>query len=291
MASCCGVKQGLAINPKNSPKESSRLSKQITHSMEIDMTAAKSLLPIALVAWLLNTFSAGVQAASNESKDLQIRLRDGTPPAPEVFHTVATEAFQVELTPLQSGFKVNESVRFKVRSSHSFYMYLFSIDEKNNQAVLILPNALQKGNKYPANQTMVIPNRNIEFYADSPGTEKVIMVASKKYFTWDTNGYTSADKFLVTDANAVHSQLKRLNVRPAATATKPGRSDADIYVQELLIKIDGASSTGSAPSSSNPIIQQIMAILKSTAPFASTQPVNLSATDHNADFWRSRQLK
>lgn len=207
---------------------------------------------LSLSSIVIADMVAETKMTKKDTKDLQIRLRDSA---------VQSEALKVGLTPLKSSFKVNEAVQFKVHGNQDFFMYLFTMDEKNNQAALILPNTLQKGNKYPAKQTLIVPNKSVEFFSDAPGTEKVIMVASKKYFNWDTKGYTAAGKFLVTDVASVKTQLKRLNVRPAAQATATIRRDNDIYVQEVTFNITGNASQ--QPSTSA-LTQQVANALTGT---------------------------
>lgn len=223
----------------------------------------------------VTSFSEVAVSANTTEKDLQIRIRDN---APQVQVNAQIESLAVSLSPLKPVFKVNESVRFTVKGNQEFFMYLFTLDEKNNQAVLILPNQDQQGNKYPGKQSFVVPNKNIEFYSDTPGTEKVVMVASKKYFAWDTKGYTAANKFLVTDISSVKSQLKRLQVRPATEATLPNRRDEDIFVQEVSFAIEGNTAQTSA---TNTLTQQVATALTGSTSVVTSHSANSAAAATN----------
>ena len=46
---------------------------------------------------------------------------------------------KVEFIPVKQVFKTGEAIRFKVKGSETFYLYLFSVDEKNNKGYMILP--------------------------------------------------------------------------------------------------------------------------------------------------------
>ena len=52
--------------------------------------------------------------------------------------------FQVNFEPVKTVFKTGESIRFKVKGSKTFYLYLFSIDSLQNRGYVLLPNLKQQ---------------------------------------------------------------------------------------------------------------------------------------------------
>ncbi|MEE9398030.1 MAG: DUF4384 domain-containing protein, partial [Methylococcales bacterium] len=81
----------------------------------------------------------------------------------------------VELSTEQDSYRVNEAIRFKIRSNKEAFFYLFNIDPRTRKAVAILPNRMQSNRelRYPAASNWnVVPNKNLEFYSDRPGTER-----------------------------------------------------------------------------------------------------------------------
>jgi hypothetical protein len=93
------------------------------------------------------------------------------------------EPLRVTLEPVQESFKVDEPIRFKIRGNKTFFLYLYNIDPETNEATLILPTKEgQKHNKYPANQTLMVPNQDeAAFLSDQAGRESLLIVASTKY--------------------------------------------------------------------------------------------------------------
>ncbi len=115
------------------------------------------------------------EAVSDSDKMVKIRPA-GT--------STETNALQVELQTEKNSYRVNEKIRFKIKSNKAVFVYMFNIDPATGKALLILPNKYQsKGKiKYPGdNQWRLLPNQSLEFYADRPGTERIVMVASEKY--------------------------------------------------------------------------------------------------------------
>lgn len=90
------------------------------------------------------------------------------------------ETLSVEIEPLRQHYEVDEPIRFRVRGDSAFYIYLFSIDAETGETALIFPNNYERDNHYPSRRWYLIPNRDAEFYSDAPGTEEVMMVASRE---------------------------------------------------------------------------------------------------------------
>lgn len=121
--------------------------------------------------------------------------------------------FVVEFEPVKPVFNAGEPIRFKVMGNKTFYLYLFSIDEKANRGYVLLPNLRQQYNKYKANTEYNVPEKNIEFFSDNPGTEKIIMLASTKKLDVKMDKYTKAGNFMSSNASDVEQETKALRVR------------------------------------------------------------------------------
>jgi len=95
-----------------------------------------------------------------------------------------TGALKVAVKTEKNEYHPNEKIRFQVKTNKPAFIYMFNIDPKTGKALLILPNRLQTKNqiKYPGdNQWHLLPNQSLEFYADRPGIERIIMIASERY--------------------------------------------------------------------------------------------------------------
>lgn len=121
--------------------------------------------------------------------------------------------------PLEVSFKVvkpivnvGDRVRFKVKGNKQFYLYLFTISD-SGQAHVILPNKLQQYNIYKPGLDYIVPEKDLEFYADAPGTEEVIMVATTKKLTVNTHRFKEAGQFYSASKEVVQAEVKELKVR------------------------------------------------------------------------------
>ncbi len=157
----------------------------------------------------------------------------------------ADDSLQISFEPVKAAFDVGEPVRFNVRGNRDFFLYLFSIDTENDQALLLIPNA-RHGNKYPGNQTLVVPNPDVQFAADRPGTEKLVVVAATRYMDLDQAFAHKSGSFSATTAREAQYQVKALHLRPAAQKQQQ-------IVQELDVPIVGAAAVP-APGVDQPIV-------------------------------------
>jgi len=123
-------------------------------------------------------------------------------------NSVDETPFTVSIAPTKNNIKVNEPITLQIKGNDVFYLYLFAIDSDSDNATLIFPNKYQSGNKFLKDQVAVIPNKKVQFLSDRNGQEKLIMIASKHYFKWNTNGYTQAGAFLSTSNKVFTKQLK-----------------------------------------------------------------------------------
>jgi hypothetical protein len=180
---------------------------------------------IAVLGFTLCLFlGLGVANAQEESEDKQIRVVSGE----------GKKGLEVEIEALRSSYAVDEPIRFRVRGNQTFFLYLFNIDDDDDEGVLILPNRLDSGNKYPGGRSYTAPNPGVEFVADRPGTERVLMVASTRYLDLKTADYDRRGDFWVSSAKGLEAQLKGIRVRP-----REPEVDEDVIVKEISVRVRG----------------------------------------------------
>ncbi len=154
---------------------------------------------------------------------------------------ISDDPLLVDIEPVQKQFKVNEKIRLHTFGNQSYYLYLFNVDPKTQEALMILPNHLQQDNYYAQNR-YIVPNRNVEFYSDRPGIENMIMVASKTPLPVNLDHYKSIGDF-VTGPSATFE--KALGVR---FHNQPTPTDyPDIIVKTFTLEISEAAPLPPAP--------------------------------------------
>lgn len=121
--------------------------------------------------------------------------------------------FQVDFKPVKQTFEVGERIRFKVKGNKTFYLYLFSIDTAANRGTVLLPNARQQYIKYQAGKEYIVPEKNIEFFSDRAGREKIIMLASTRKMNINFKGYSKSGNFFTAAATEVEEESKALHIR------------------------------------------------------------------------------
>lgn len=231
------------------------------------------LLSVVITGFMLSVMSFLASAElslTNEAstKDFTFN-RQGTKPTVET--TVrSSDPFDVEVMFNKNVFKVNEDFGFKIKGNDRFFLYVFYIDKKAQKAVLILPTQEHKGNMYPAGQTLNVPSKG-SFYADEVGVEEMVIVASKKYFDWDTTGYTKMGDMMATDVDQFNQQVKALRYRPqgstnsstpapssSSTTSTTTNKPESVVVKKVRLTIEpaqGQAPVASAPSASEkPIV-------------------------------------
>ena len=150
------------------------------------------------------------------------------------------EPFQVSLEPLRPSYRVGEPIRLRVRGNRDFFLYLFSINREEGRALRLIPSDRQRGNKYRADLSHVIPNRSVEFYCDRPGVEQIVMLASTRYLELKAESYRKFRGFFVLPPEAAGARIKALGVR--GPGGKGGR-----VVKELTIRIVAPVTAPAAP--------------------------------------------
>jgi len=123
------------------------------------------------------------------------------------------------ITPAKSSFSVNEPIEFRLRSSKDVYLYLYSLNA-NGDYVLILPNYLQRHNKYLANTTVQVPNRSVAFYADGTvPVESIYAIASTSYIDLELAIQKQSGAFPIIDRRVMQHrfQSKGIGLRQLQT--------------------------------------------------------------------------
>ncbi len=182
-----------------------------------------TLLVTSAIAWSsLSNAGAGI-------RDKQI-----------VAQEVESHALSVKITPNKAAYIVNEAIRLNVTGNKDFFLYLFSVDENNQNATLLFPHRLHKGNKFKREHNNLIPSKKVEFISDRPGKEKLIAIASTRYFNWDTTGYTAAGKFLQTSRKQFDRQVKAFQISSRQAEPQGRRLSTTNTVSSDLTRQDNA---------------------------------------------------
>ena len=146
----------------------------------------------------------------------------------------------VDFSPAKPRFQVGEAIRFNIRGNRDFFLYLFSINEADGSAVLLIPGSRQEGIKYRGGRTFVVPNPGLEFFANRPGTEKVVMLASSRYLDMDRAGFKTVGDFYTTTAKTAQTEFKALQLRSA-------RKKAAYVIRQMDLDILPASPSPPPP--------------------------------------------
>ena len=134
----------------------------------------------AAVAWadtVTVEYGEALEAVPAQQKLVRVRPARGS-----------AEALRVAFKAERSRYRVGEAIRFKVKGNRPFYLYLFNIDPRSGEGLVILPNAIQGKKRilYPGDHRWhTVPNPELEFYSDRPGKERIVMVASTRYLDVD----------------------------------------------------------------------------------------------------------
>lgn len=123
--------------------------------------------------------------------------------------------FEVDFKPVKKVYNTGEQIRFKISANKTFYVYLFNINMNENTGYILFPNILQY-NKYIANRQYSIPQKNVVFYSENPGIEKIIMLASTTELNIAVNRYKKKGNFFTCKGDILEKHIRRLYLQPAA---------------------------------------------------------------------------
>ena len=203
--------------------------------MKIKNTFKKTTLAALLALTLTPLLSQADAFEPVSSSDKLVRIRPAG-------NTGQTSALNVEINTEKSSYRPNERIRFQVKSNKRVFIYLFNIDPVTKKGLLILPNQLQTQSQiqYPGdNRWYLLPNKALEFYADRPGTERILMVASEKYIDIDKKLQSMNSNKSIGNFYSMDTPLDDLDMGINDTYNSGASSDKLIRVR---------SSKPSAPS-------------------------------------------
>ncbi|GEM_PF-5742332 len=148
------------------------------------------------------------------------------------------EQLQVSVWMEKETFVPGEFIKFYVKGNQTFFLWLFSIDEKSSRADMIIPGQLQKGNKFTGNRRYSVPSyRNL--IAGAPGNKKVVMVTSTRWLKYfDLSKLTVRDGFYSTTSQNMNVMLKELASDKGLALTSSGQN----------------SNSGSSPAANQVIV-------------------------------------
>jgi len=145
-------------------------------------------------------------------------------------NTATDGNFQINFEPIKSVFKVGEPIRFKVKGNKTFYLYLFSIDSASNRGAVLLPNVRQQYVKYKGGKEYIVPEKNVEFFSDQPGKEKIIMLASTRKMDIKFKRYSKSGDFFTATATDVLEESKALHIRSKRQKGQQVTSELDLSI-------------------------------------------------------------
>ena len=153
------------------------------------------------------------------------------------YRPTGVDRLKVTFKPLKSSYAVNEKVTFSIRGNRDFYLYLFNLSQHPQPAVLILPNALQTAQqiKYSADHTWIVPNPELEFYADRPGHERIVMIASSEPLDWGDLQLRKSKHFWLSNHSAVIHWTSSLIISANKTANH------QLVIEELNLAMVGVT--------------------------------------------------
>ena len=194
---------------------------------------------LMLVTALLATSAcADVELGIDEIEEKTIRVE--TPES-------EPEALRVKLEPVKASYKVDEPIRFHIRGNKAFFLYLYSVDKETDEVTLLIPTREgQKHNKYPANQTLVVPNEGqAELLADEPGRERLLVVASTRYLPLKSRWYRKGLDYYTGKGADFEAEFAEKGIRVRG----PDKTrNEKVLVKTVMVRIEGEQTTGEAPA-------------------------------------------
>lgn len=180
-----------------------------------------SFKKIALAVGLSCLFVQAPGAFADEDTK-SVRVRDA--------QQDAGNTVQLNVTALKKQYKVNEKIQFNVKGDKDYYLYVYNVDPKTGESVLLLPNNKVKANLFKANKSYTLPNK-VEFFADEAGSEHLMFIASKDKIDLSSVNVQSAGDFGKANTKDLEGAFsKSIRIRDA----QPGRGNGSA---SLTLKI------------------------------------------------------
>ena len=175
-------------------------------------------------ALLLGVVFSPLQAQETDATEKAIRVQ-------------SSKQLKVDISTTKETYRVGEPIRFRVKGNQSFFLYMYTVDE-DGEAVLLLPNAEQEGNKYPGKRSYMVPNKGVEFAADESGKEEVILIASRKYISVDKDKFAKSASFFTGSAEDMESEFtsKGIVVRKPDSSNSKKRDGIVVKRMEISVK-------------------------------------------------------
>ncbi len=151
----------------------------------------------------------------------------------------------VQFHPSKSSYRIGEPINFRIKGDKTFYLYVYNIDKNTGDAVLLFPNRLHSGNKYPGGRYFTVPGEDVTFYSDSVGNERIVMIASARYIDVGRAKYKALGDFSATKSLDLENTLesKGIHIR---RSNRP-RNKKDVFVQEINLPITDESGRSGYP--------------------------------------------
>ena len=127
-------------------------------------------------------------AAQEESDSKQIRV------------TGSASQLEVDFTATKAVYTVDEPIVFRITPKSGAYLYLFSLSDDQEPAVMLFPNDFESAGKIRANTEVTIPAKSV-FKSDRPGVEKVVLVASAEKLNVPTAAKAAGAVFAPVENN------------------------------------------------------------------------------------------
>ncbi|MCB1876528.1 MAG: DUF4384 domain-containing protein [Chromatiales bacterium] len=152
---------------------------------------------------------------------------------------------QFSFEPTKEGYRVDEPIRFRLRSNKTFFLYVYAVDEGGAEATLLIPNK-RHGNKYRADRTFIVPNADMEFAADRPGINRLVVLGSTRYIDVDLKRFRSAGDYYSAKTMELEGAFAEKGIRirdrkPEGDRRPTSERQGDVVVKEVELQIRGAS--------------------------------------------------
>lgn len=199
------------------------------------MRVAATRQIMAGVLWCVSAAAALAAPAPTKQTDPAV-----TPMALAAVASGDTVSMNVD----QVSYAVEEPIRFSVESSRPAFVYVYAIDSETGHAYMLEPAFDRPALRVTPGMAFDLPPEGVEFYADKPGVERVVLVASQN----------EIDLALLTAAALDESgalplpALERLFSRHGANVGQPGLQQGDggwFEVRHIDITVTDAAAGSS----------------------------------------------
>jgi len=141
----------------------------------------------------------------------------------------AGNAVQLSVTALKKQFKVNEPIQFKVKGDKDYYLYVYNLDPKTGESVLLLPNKKVRNNLFKAGKSYTLP-KDVEFFGDEAGSEHLMFIASKEKINLNSVNMQSAGDYDKTSTKDLEEEFSK-SIRVRDTKPERGNGSASLTIK------------------------------------------------------------